>query len=46
MILYSNGTKKVVSADGLISTVYFFNGDIKRMESNGTIVNFTVQYNI
>ena len=39
VILFPNGTKKMVSMDGLTSTVYFFNGDIKRIMSDGTIVS-------
>ena len=36
---FPNGTKKVMSPDGLSSTLYFFNGDTKRVESDGTIVS-------
>ena len=39
VVLFSNGTRKVLSADGQTSTVYFFNGDIKRTQSDGTIVS-------
>lgn len=30
-----------MSVDGAVSTIYFFNGDIKRMESSGTVVSET-----
>lgn len=39
VVLFSNGTRKVLSADGQTSTVYFFNGDIKRTQSDGIIVS-------
>ena len=40
VFLYSNGTKKVVSSNGLTSVMYFFNGDIKRTEDNGDVVSY------
>lgn len=38
ILLYTNGTRKVISSDGLSSTVYFFNGDIKKITPDGNVV--------
>ena len=38
VITFSNGTKKVVSADGKSNSVYFFNGDIKHVKPDQTVV--------
>uniref|UniRef100_A0A1X7V3K4 Centromere protein J C-terminal domain-containing protein n=2 Tax=Amphimedon queenslandica TaxID=400682 RepID=A0A1X7V3K4_AMPQE len=40
VLLYSNGTKKVVSPNGLTSTMYFFNGDIKRTQEDGDVIYY------
>lgn len=38
VVTFSNGTKKVVSADSKSNSVYFFNGDIKHVKSDQTVV--------
>ena len=37
-MVYPNGTKKAVTADGSV-VVYFFNGDIKRTSLDGSVVS-------
>ena len=39
VVSFSNGTRKVLSADGKASSVYFFNGDIKHVKSDQTVVS-------
>lgn len=39
MVTFSNGTKKMISADGKSNSVYFFNGDIKHVKSDQTVVS-------
>ena len=39
MVLFPNGTRKVISSDNLTCTVYFFNGDIKRTQPDGSVVS-------
>ena len=36
-MVYPNGTKKTVTADGCV-VVHFFNGDIKRTNLDGSVV--------
>lgn len=38
VVTFSNGTRKVVSTDGKSSTVYFFNGDVKHVKPDRTVV--------
>jgi hypothetical protein len=40
IILYHNGTRKVISNEGKSSTIYFFNGDVKCTQADGTIVYY------
>lgn len=37
-IVFPNGTHKVISADGKTVTVHFFNGDIKQIKPDQTVV--------
>ena len=39
LIVFPNGTRKVVSADGRTTAVHFFNGDIKRIDPDQTVVS-------
>ena len=36
MIVFPNGTKKTVSADGKTVVVNFFNGDVKQMKADNS----------
>jgi len=38
-ILFANGTRKQISADGLSVVVSFFNGDIKQMMPDQRVVS-------
>uniref|UniRef100_A0A0R3TH83 Tcp10_C domain-containing protein n=1 Tax=Rodentolepis nana TaxID=102285 RepID=A0A0R3TH83_RODNA len=38
-IEYANGSAKEISSDGVSSTVYLFNGDIKQTMEDGTVVS-------
>ncbi|KAG7253922.1 hypothetical protein CRUP_036143, partial [Coryphaenoides rupestris] len=38
LILFPNGTRKVVSVDGLTATVTFFNGDTKRVMADQSVI--------
>ncbi|KAM8952937.1 uncharacterized protein RCH25_043688 [Pelodytes ibericus] len=40
VITFSNGTKKEISADGLATTVSFFNGDVKKIMPDQSIVYY------
>ncbi|XP_078258587.1 centrosomal P4.1-associated protein-like isoform X2 [Rhinoraja longicauda] len=40
IIIFSNGTRKEVSADGKTIKVTFFNGDVKQMMSDQTIIYY------
>ena len=44
IVTFSNGTRKVISADGKSTTVYFFNGDMKYTKPDQTIVRSAVYY--
>ena len=37
-IVFPNGTRKVISREGKSSTVHFFNGDIKQIKPDQTVV--------
>ena len=37
-IVFPNGTHKVISGDGKTVTVHFFNGDIKQIKPDQTVV--------
>ena len=39
LIVFPNGTRKTVSADQLSITVHFFNGDIKQIQPDHTVVS-------
>ena len=41
VIVFPNGTKKTVSADGKTVVVNFFNGDVKQMKADNTVVSVT-----
>ena len=38
VISFSNGTRKVVGTDGKSCSVYFFNGDVKHIKPDQTVV--------
>ncbi|KAE8602029.1 hypothetical protein XENTR_v10013860 [Xenopus tropicalis] len=40
VISFSNGTKKEISADGKATTVLFFNGDVKKMMPDQSVVYY------
>ena len=44
VITFSNGTRKVLSADGKSSSVYFFNGDVKHVKADQTVVSIYWSY--
>lgn len=42
VIVFPNGTRKEVSADGLSAKVTFFNGDTKQITADQRVVRFSV----
>lgn len=43
LIIFPNGTKKEVSADGLSVKVTFFNGDTKQIKADQTVVRSLIR---
>ncbi len=42
VITFSNGTRKIIDPDGKSSSVYFFNGDVKHVNSDETVVRMSL----
>ena len=39
VIMFTNGTKKTISSDGKSTSFYFFNGDVKHIKADQTVVS-------
>lgn len=44
LVTFTNGTRKVISADQKTKTVTFFNGDIKHILEDGKVVSSVVTF--
>ena len=41
-VIFPNGTKKIIGSDGKTVTINFFNGDVKQVKSDQTVVCYFV----